>query len=181
MSYNVALGVRGAFGDSTWEYDAYYARSQYDLEDRQKWPLTADIEEFFRDQFLGPQLGTYYGYPVYHPDQAAFYQSLTPDQYDSFQSTIKTDSKTWTHSLNLAGHEHEPVRPARRPRGRAQPWLQVGKQSWENPTDPRVIAGEFWGLSGTQGAGERENWAAALEFRVPLFSMLTANLSGSLR
>ena len=25
QSYNVALGVRGAFGDSTWEYDAYYA------------------------------------------------------------------------------------------------------------------------------------------------------------
>ena len=45
---------------------------------------------------------------------------------------------------------------------------QVGKQSWENPTDLRVIAGEFWGITGTQGAGERENWATALEFRVPL-------------
>ena len=177
QSYNIALGVRGAFGESDWEYDVYYARSQYDLKDRQKWALTADIEEFFRDQFLGPQLGTYYGYPVYHPDQNAFYQSLTPDQYDSFLGTIKTDSKTWTHSLNLRFTNTNLFDLPAGPVGGAA-LLQAGKQSWENPTDPRVIAGEFWGLSGTQGSGERENWAAALEFRVPLFSMLTANLSG---
>ena len=177
QSYNIALGVRGAFGESDWEYDVYYARSQYDLKDRQKWALTADIEEFFRDQFLGPQLGTYYGYPVYHPDQNAFYQSLTPDQYDSFLGTIKTDSKTWTHSLNLRFTNTNLFELPAGPVGGAA-LLQAGKQSWENPTDPRVIAGEFWGLTGTQGAGERENWAAALEFRVPVFSMLTANLSG---
>ena len=65
------------------------------------WPLTEPIEDFFRDQFLGPQLGTYYGYPVYHPDPAAFYQSLTPEEYDSFNDAIATDSETWTHSLNF--------------------------------------------------------------------------------
>ena len=31
----------------------------------------------------------------------AFYQSLTPDQYDSFLDEIRTESKTWTHNLNL--------------------------------------------------------------------------------
>jgi len=176
-SYNFALGVRGAFGDSSWDYDAYYSRSQYDLKNSQRWPLTADIEDFFRDQFLGPQLGTYYGYPVYHPDQAAFYQSLTPDQYDSFLGTIKTDSKTWTHNVNFTVTNTDLFELPAGPVGVAA-LVQAGKQSWENPTDPRVIAGDFWGITGTQGAGKRESWATAVEFRVPLFSALTANASG---
>ena len=79
-SYNFSGGVRGTFGDSDWDYDAYYARSQFNITDSQMWPVTDQIEDFFRDQFLGPQLGTFYGYPVYHPDQDAFYQPLTPDQ-----------------------------------------------------------------------------------------------------
>ena len=177
QSYNLALGVNGAFGESNWEYDAYYARSQYELDNRQNWPLAAEMEDFFREQFLGPQLGTYYGYPVYHPDTAAFYQSLTPEQYESFLGTIRTRSETWTHSLNLRFTNTNLFELPAGPVGGVA-LLQVGKQSWDNPTDPRVIAGDFWGLSGTQGAGERENWAAALEFRVPLTGMLTANLSG---
>jgi outer membrane receptor protein involved in Fe transport len=176
QSYNVALGVHGAFGDSTWEYDTYYARSQYEVDNRQNWALTSEVEDFFRDQFLGPQLGTYYGYPIYHPDYDAFYTSVTPEQYDSFISKIKTDSETWTHSLNFRLTNTDLFQMPAGPVGFAA-LAQVGKQSWDNPTDPRVIAGDFWGLTGTQGAGERENWATAFEFRVPLFSMLTANLS----
>lgn len=42
----------------------------------------------------------------------------------------------------------------------------------------RLINGEFRGLTGTQGIGKRDNWAAAVKFRVPTFSMLTANVSG---
>ena len=55
---------------------------------------------------------------------------------------------------------------------------QVGRQSWENPTDQRVVNGLFWGLTGTQGEGERTNEAVAVEFRVPLLSKLTASVSG---
>src|SRR5262245_39540080 len=180
QSYNVALGVNGAFGNSDWEYDAYYARSEYQVDNRQRWPLTEPIEEFFRDQFLGPQLGldpVFGFYPVYHPDRAAFYQSVTPEEFDSFNGTIATDSETWTHSLNFRLTNTNLFDMPAGPVGTAV-LAQVGKQSWENPTDPRVIAGDFWGINGTQGEGERENWATALEFRVPLASMLTANISG---
>ena len=54
----------------------------------------------------------------------------------------------------------------------------AGRQEWENPTDPRVINGDFWGITGTQGQGERTNYALAAEFRVPVFKTLTASLSG---
>ena len=109
LSYNVALGLNGAFGDSDWEYDAYYARSEYQVDNRQKWPLTGPIEDFFRDQFLGPQLGTYYGYPVYHPDTAAFYQSLTPEEFDSFTGKIAHGLGNLDPQPQFPAYEHESV------------------------------------------------------------------------
>jgi len=176
-SYNIALGVRGSFGASSWKYDGYYSRSEYRLKDSQRWPLTADIEDFFRDQFLGPQLGTYYGYPVYHPDMAAFYQSLTPDEYQSFLGTIKTDSRTWTQNVNLLVTNPGLFALPAGDVGVAA-LVQAGEQFWSNPTDPRVIDGDFWGITGTQGSGKRKNWAAAVEFRVPILESLSANVSG---
>jgi outer membrane receptor protein involved in Fe transport len=175
-SFNFAAGVRGTFGESTWDYDAYYSRSQFNITDSQMWPLTNDIEDFFRDQFLGPQLGTYYGYPVYHPDQDAYYQSLTPDQYASFLDEIRTKSTTWTHNVNFQVTNAELFELPAGSVGMAA-LVQAGHQVWNNPTDSRVLAGDFWGITGTQGAGKRDSAAVALEFRVPIFSTLTANLS----
>ncbi len=176
-SYNFAGGIRGTFGDSNWDYDAYYARSQFNITDSQMWPVTDEIENFFRDQFLGPLLGTFYGYPVYHPNQDAFYQPLTPDQYRSFLDEIRTESTTWTHNVNFSVTNASLFQLPAGDVGVAA-LVQAGYQVWNNPTDPRVIAGDFWGLTGTQGSGKRKNMAAAVEFRVPVFSTLTANLSG---
>ncbi len=176
-SYNVAVGLKGVIGQSNWDYNAYYARSEYRIDSKQQWALKAPIEDFFRQQFLGPQLGDYYGYPIYAPDEAAFYQALTPEQYRSFNSEIHTKSKTWTQNLNLQFTNTSLFELPAGDLGFAGV-LQAGQQSWSNPTDPRVINGEFWGLTGTQGSGRRDNWAAAVEFRVPIFQMLTANLSG---
>jgi outer membrane receptor protein involved in Fe transport len=176
-SYNFAGGVRGTFGDSNWDYDAYYARSQFNITDSQMWPVTDEIEAFFQDQFLGPQLGTFYGYPVYHPDQDAFYQPLTPDQYASFLDEIRSESTTWTHNVNFSVTNASLFELPAGDVGVAA-LVQGGYQVWNNPADPRLIAGDFWGITGTQGAGKRKNYAAAVEFRVPIFSALTANLSG---
>ena len=176
-SYNIALGSRGSLGSSNWDYDAYYSRSQYDLKNRQLWPLTGPIEDFFRQQFLGPQMGTYYGYAVYEPDRAAFYQSLTPAQYRSFLGEMRTDSSTWTHNVNLQVNNANLFELPAGSVGMAA-LLQAGYQSWSNPTDQRVIDGDFWGITGTQGAGKRSNQAAAVEFLVPVFETLTASLSG---
>jgi outer membrane receptor protein involved in Fe transport len=176
-SYNFAIGVRGTLGDSTWDYDAWYARSEFKVDDRQPWPLTAEMEDFFRDQFLGPQYGTYYGYPIYNPDHDAFYTALTPEQYASFLGEIRTKSKTWTHNINFMVTN---TALWELPAGDVGIALlaTAGRQSWNNPTDPGVIAGDFWGITGTQGKGERTNAAVAAELRVPLFKMLTASLSG---
>lgn len=176
-SYNGTLGVRGNLGDSDWGYDAYYARSEFKLTDKQFWPLKNAVENFFQQQFLGPQLGTYYGYPVYAPNSQNFYKPLTPDQYMSFQGEINSKSKTYTQNVNLQITNTNLFELPAGSVGFAG-LLQAGDQSWDNPTDPRVVNGEFWGLTGTQGTGKRDYYAAATEFRVPIFSMLTADLSG---
>lgn len=176
-SYNVAVGVRGGFGESAWAYDVFANRSEYRIDSRQQWPLKDKIEQFFRDQFLGPQLGDYYGYPIYAPNDAGFYRALTPAQYRSFNDEIRTKSKTYTQNINLQLTNTELFDLPAGPVGFAAV-LQAGQQYWSNPTDQRVVNGQFWGLTGTQGDGKRDNQAVAIEFRVPIFSMLTASASG---
>lgn len=175
-SYNFAFGVRGTLGNSSWDYDAYYSRAAYKIDSRQLWPLKNGIEEFFRQQFLGPQLGDYYGYPIYAPNEAAFYQPLTPAQYRSFQGEIKSISDTSTQNINGVLTNADLFNLPAGPVGVAVV-LQAGEQSWKNPTDQRVVNGEFWGLTGTQGEGKRSNQALAVELRVPIFKQLTASLS----
>jgi outer membrane receptor protein involved in Fe transport len=176
-SYNLALGIKGNLGASDWTYDGYYSRSQYKVKNRQMWPLTADVETFMHEHFMGDVIGTYYGYPVYNPSLAGFYTMITPEEYASFLGEIHTDSKAWTHSGTFQVANTNLWEMPAGAVGMAA-LVTVGRQEWENPTDPRVIAGEFWGLTGTSGSGERTNWAVATEFRIPIAEKFTANVSG---
>jgi outer membrane receptor protein involved in Fe transport len=177
-TYNAWGGVRGTFA-SDWDYNAYYARSQTNLTEKQYWPLKDAVENFFQNQFLGPELGTTgYGSPIYAPNVANFYKAITPAQYATFNGLINTKNETWTQNLNLQINNADLFNLPAGSAGFAG-LLQIGDQSWDNPTDPRVIAGDFYGLTGTSGSGKRDNWAAAAELRVPLLSMLTAD--GSVR
>lgn len=175
-SYYANAGIRGNFGSSDWGYDAYYARSEYKLTDKQLWPLKGAVEKFFQDKFLGPQLGTYYGYPIYAPNVQNFYKPITPQEYLSFQGLIDSPSKTYTQNVNLQVNNTNLFELPAGAVGFAG-LVQAGNQYWDNPTDPRVVNGDFWGLTGTQGSGKRDYYAAAAELKVPIFSMLTADLS----
>ncbi|HEX7370550.1 MAG TPA: TonB-dependent receptor [Rhodanobacteraceae bacterium] len=174
--YNGDFGIRGSFGDSDWNYEAYVSRADYKLADRQLHPLAGPVENFFRNMFLGPQNGTYYGYAVYTPDFSKFLKPVTPAEYRSFSDYINSDSHTYTQIANVqitnSSLFHLPAGDV----GFAGV-LQAGDQYWNNPTDPRVIAGDFWGLTGTSGSGKRDNYAAAAEFLVPIFSKLNADIS----
>jgi len=174
-SFSAWGGVRGTVG-TNWDYDAYYARSQNNLTEHNPWPLKAAVQNFFEQQFLGPLLGTTSGYKIYSPNVANFYKAITPAQYATFASTIETKSLTWTQNANLTVNNTDLFELPSGAVGFAG-LFQVGNQSWQNPTDPRVIGGEFYGLTGTSGGGMRNNWATAAEFRVPIMSMLTADAS----
>jgi len=175
-SYNAAFGIQGTFGDSNWNYDAYYSRSGYRVESDQLWPFADEMDAFFQDQFLGPQLGTYYGYPVYEPNKPAFFQALTPEQFRSFSGNIHNDSSTWTQNFNFQVTNADLFTLPAGPVGVAGV-VQFGYQSWDNPVDPGVSGDAYFGLSGTSGQGSRANRAVGVEFSVPLLKSLTASLS----
>jgi outer membrane receptor protein involved in Fe transport len=175
-SYSAAFGIKGTIGDSNWDYDGYYSRSGYEVTSDQLWPLVEPMEDFFRNQFMGPQLGTYYGYPVYAPDKDAMYQALTPEQFRSFSADIHNVSRTWTQNVNVQLVNTSLFELPAGPVGMAAV-LQAGNQFWDNPIDPRVSGGEFFGINGTSGRGKRESEALGVEFSVPLLKQLTADLA----
>uniref|UniRef100_UPI001F5624C1 TonB-dependent receptor domain-containing protein n=1 Tax=Luteimonas aquatica TaxID=450364 RepID=UPI001F5624C1 len=177
-SYNIAIGAKGAFGASNWNYDAFYNRSQYKVEDSQLWILKAAADRFFEGRVLGPQLGfTSDDYPIYAPNEAAFYRPITPSEYRGISDFIRSDSEAWTQNVNVQVNNSELFNLPAGPVGFAAV-LQAGNQSWENPVDPRLSNGDFWGRTGTQGAGKRSSQALGVEFRVPILSTLTSSLSG---
>ncbi|MGH8124852.1 MAG: TonB-dependent receptor domain-containing protein [Rhodanobacteraceae bacterium] len=174
-TYNVWAGARGNVGNIN--YDAFYARSQDTLDERIPWVLTDKVNQFFQKQVMGPLLGTTSGYPIYAPDIDKFYQPITPAQYASFNGIQRDHNVTWRQSVNLHVSDSNLFKL---PGGNAgvAALIQYGEQVWSNPTDPRVIAGDFYNLTGTSGGGRRNFMATAGEFRAPVFKMLTLDLSG---
>ena len=113
-SYVVNLGVRGSFGGSSWNYDAYYHRSGYDADSKARRLLNEKANAFY----LGPQDGVDpygYGYPAYHiRQQGHFWGATTPAEYLSISDINRSDSSTYTQVANMTDHEHGPVRAAGR-------------------------------------------------------------------
>ncbi len=177
-TYNAFGGVRGSVGrDNQWQYDLYYARSQTNVNDKQGWPLAGPLEAFFTSQILGPLLGTTGPYPIYGtPNLTNLYKPVTQEQYATWAGITQTRSEAWTQNLNVQVNNTDLFTMPAGSAGIAG-LLQVGNQAWNNPVDPRITAGEFFGLTGTSGSGTRNNYAGAIEFRLPLLSVLTADAS----
>lgn len=173
-NYVVNVGARGSFGDSNWNYDASYHRSQSDTDAKRRRGLVAPEEAFF----LGPQDGTDpygYGYPAYHITQHGnFWGAFTPEQYLAMSDIIRSNSETYTQQANLTVTNTDLFEMPAGSAGFAG-LVEFGNQSWQNPVDPRITAGDFFGIGGTSGGGKRDRAAAAAELNVPIFSMLTAD------
>ena len=176
-SYVVNLGVRGAFGSSSWNYDAYYHRSGYEADSKARRLLNEKANAFY----LGPQSGTDpygYGYPAYHiRQQGNFWGATTPAEFVSISDVNRSDSSTYTQVANMTITNTDVFALPAGSVGFAGV-LEAGNQYWDNPVDPRITNGDFFGSGGTTGQGTRDRQAAAAEFNLPLFSMLTADVSG---
>ncbi|MEO8804170.1 MAG: TonB-dependent receptor [Rudaea sp.] len=175
-SYVLNVGVRGSFGDSNWNYDASFHRSQNKTDSKQRRGLTAAENNFY----LGAQDGTDpygYGYPAFHVfQQGHIYGATTPAQYLAMSDIIRSDSETYTQQANVTVTNTDLFELPAGSAGFAG-LAEVGNQSWQNPVDPRITAGDFFGIGGTSGGGKRNREAVAAELNVPIFSMLTADAS----
>jgi len=172
-TYNFDAGINGTFGQSGWNYDAYYNRSQFDVEQRYIWPL-ADIDTFF----LGPQIGTDpdSGLPIYAPDVNRFYQPLTPAEFQQIVGRVDIASVSWQHNVTATMNNTELFKLPAGDVGAAL-IVTAGHQEFNNPPDPAISDGEFLDLLTLAGGGKESNYAIGGELRIPVFSTLTLDLS----
>jgi outer membrane receptor protein involved in Fe transport len=175
-SYVFNAGVRGGFGDSSWNYDAYVHRSAYRADAKSRRLLSAPANDFF----LGPQDGVDpygYGYPAYHVRATDHYWgAITPAQFDSISAVDRSNSSSYTQQATITITNTDLFQLPAGAVGFAGV-AEIGDQYWDNPVDPRITAGEFFASGGTTGHGTRDRQALATEFRVPILDSLTADAS----
>lgn len=179
-SYAVSAGFRGTLGsDSTWDYDIGLSRTEYRLDEHDLARLADPINDFFQDRVLGEQDGwdPYYGaYPVFTPDYAAFYQMLTPAEFDSFMGKTVSRSRTYD---NLFRAMFTNTALFSLPGGDAGFAVggEAGTEGWNYNPDPRLLNGDIWGTTAVSGGGKRSRYALVSELRLPVFDPLTISAS----
>ncbi|MGH8121146.1 MAG: TonB-dependent receptor plug domain-containing protein [Rudaea sp.] len=170
---NAAIGLRGSLGNSDWNYDAYYNRSQANTDDSYRHFIKSAIDNYY----LGPQMWTYYGYPVYTPNRSKLYQPLTPAIFDSLTARIDNKSVAWNQNINLTVNNSSLFHVPAGDVGFAAT-VQAGSDSLHNNIPAVIASGDALGLTGSQAAGDRTNYGIGAELRIPVVSMVTADVSG---
>jgi len=182
-SYALTFGANGTFGDSNWDYDVGLPRTQYRLTENAWARLKGPINDYFNSHVLGPQQGTYYGYPVFTPDYAAFYNLIPVADFNSFTTHTQSRSKTYDNMLRAQVTNGSLFSL---PGGDAGLALAVegGNQGWTYTPDARLIPdpvtleSEIWGTTSVSGDGSRSRYAVTGELRLPVWTPLTISLSG---
>jgi len=182
-AYAVTLGANGALGSSNWDYDVGFTRTEYNLTENNFVRLAAPINAWFNDHVLGPQQGTYYGYPVFTPNYPAFYQFVPLADFNNFTSVTHSRSRTYDNMLRAQVTNGSLFSMAGGDAGVAFA-VEGGSQGWNYTPDPLLIPdpvtldSAVWGLTSVSGAGSRSRYAVTGEMRMPIFKPLTLSLSG---
>ena len=175
--FNGTVGVKGEMGDSNINYDVYYHLSQ---ENTHYVSYSGNfIDQRAAAYYLGPQLGTTAGgYPIYAPDLSRLYAPVTQAQYDSWIGARSEYSVSWTDDFTAIFNSSKLFALPAGDVGSAL-ILQYGTDEVHTPPDPNVLAGLFDNLSERpNSAGSRNHYSFGTEFRIPVVSMLTADVSG---
>lgn len=176
-SYLLTVGGKGRFGESNWDYDVGFSHSDDHLVNRDFARFSDPIDQYFIDHVLGPQQGTYKGYPIYNPNYSAFYTPVPVQGFRSFTGYITSRAKTWDNLLRAQVTNGSLFSLKGGDAGIAAV-LEAGNEGWNYSPDPRLLDGSVWGQSAVQGAGHRSRYAATTELRLPLLEQLTADVSG---
>ena len=177
-TYDFAAGLRGTVGRFDW--DATLSRSWYELDSRQPRFLANPVTDYF----LGAQQGfdPYFGaYPVYELDQDRYFNPIDPATFASLNTIVRDGAETSVTqgSFVFSGDLFE------LPAGYVgmAAVVEAAKQDYEINPDPRTNPNytgpePIYNLTSTGGRGDRNRYAAGLEFSVPILDSLKANLAG---
>ncbi|RNF85481.1 TonB-dependent receptor [Lysobacter psychrotolerans] len=173
-AFDLAFGLRGTVFNGRFDWDATVSHAEYRVDSKQPRFLASAINDYF----LGEQLGVVSGRPVYDLNEERYFSPLSPDVFQSLITTVNTEaeSKVDQASFVFSGDLFElPAGPL----GMAAT-VEAARQQYDLVPDPRIHpdVAEIYNLTGTGGGGERNRYAAGVEFSIPVFSTLKANLAG---
>lgn len=170
-SFNLTVGVKGTLGGGDWRYEAAANRSEYQS-DQGVFRFLSGIDDYF----LGPQTGTHEfegdAFPSYDADPSRLLTPLTPALYRSLSTQTLARNKAWTEDLSFSVNGRLFALPAGDVGLAAV--VEAGRQGFSNRPDPRINAGQIWGVSeATDESGKRNRYAAGVELSVPILAQLT--------
>lgn len=173
VSWTGTLGLEDRIADTSWHYQVAANRSEYRSTRSTRYTPLAGIRDFY----LGPQLGTRNGYPVFDPDPSRLDRPLTEDEWRQFRGSLVQESKSTSQTLSLSGNGDLFELPAG-PVAFAGV-LEAGRQEYHIDTDDALGDGSFYNTSPAANAGGgRDRYAAGGEFSIPLADSLLASLAG---
>jgi len=176
-SLDVAFGLRGNIAER-FDWDATVSHSRYTADQKFNWPVASRVRDFF----FGPRLGTRpNGLPIYRLNVDRLLNPLTPDQVAAFSETYSStaESQSTQGTFTLSGDLFElPAGPLA-----MAGVLEGAHQKYDISPDDRMRQDYTgtdapMGRTATGGGGKRSRYAAGLEFSIPIFSTLKANLAG---
>jgi outer membrane receptor protein involved in Fe transport len=173
--FNGSAGLKGSFGDSGFDYDAYYHLSQ---ENTHYVSYGGNyIGQRAAAYYLGPKLGeTANGYPIFAPDLARLYTPITPAQYASFVGPRSEYSVSWTDDFTAIVNNSKLFSLPAGNVGVAMV-AQYGTDEVHAPAQPNAAQFDNF-TERPNSAGGRNHYSLGSEFRVPVMRMLTADVSG---
>ena len=174
-------GLEGSFGSSSWKYTLDMTYTENKLTERTRVGTEAGLTAWFAS-IAGPELDPSLnpfgdGDKVYAPNYADFFKPVTPAQYAAFSTELASYSRT-EESLARAGITNTDLFTL--PGGPAGLAVVVegGNQGWDYAPDPGFLDGTAYLYTASAGSGHRSRMAETAELRMPVFSMLTIDMSG---
>ncbi len=188
-AWDAVLGLRGSLFEDSLEWELAYHHSDYDVERDQRTPLTEAIFDFY----FGPQLRDASGNLVFDnllgmlgiplPPAAVYtavnrgrmQRALTPAEWRSITALNHTEAQSSNDQASAVLTGSLFSLPAGEVGFAAV--LEWGTQSYGINLDPRLTAGEFYGLTEFPGGGVRHRYAAGLELAVPVLDSVRLTLA----
>ncbi|WP_157982740.1 TonB-dependent receptor plug domain-containing protein [Pseudidiomarina aquimaris] len=169
---NVTAGMRGMLSNF-YEWEVSYSHSVADFESRRAWLKN----EVVMDYFFGSDEAFYPGF-LDGNGQYDFYAPITDEMRNELlgEQVINGDSYSRTLFGSISGDLFE------MPAGMAQfaAVVEYNKQGYDLMQDERTLSDtevSWWGLTGTEGGGDRDRWALGMEFGIPLLETLDLSLA----
>jgi len=177
LMYQIDIGANGTFGESDWDWDAYYLRSGDRTLTNGPVYLAGPVNAYW-SSVLGPAQGVdpNTGYSIYNPNWSKFYSPITPQQFAGLVQNLGGKTNTWINNTRATVSNSNLFAL---PGGAASvAWLvEGGNQAWYAPVNPVINSGVLLGQSAVPGGGLRDHYDSAVELNLPLLKQLTLDAS----